>query len=456
MTNTAPSSHEHYFALCALATTGSLTEQEWAELQSHLAGCARCRAELQEYREIARTGMALLMPGEAAESDLQIHAQRSKETQWTPQLAKRELFARIARGEFSPQRRLTPPVARLEHWGHRLISPLPRLNWRYAGTLAAAAVVIVLAYRTESRSVVRPAPTEQRTPPPNVTVPSMQAEIDHLKQLRDGLEHELAARDSELPRIAGQAQGNAAAVKELKRALAENDRTLAQQKAAAEEAQANHETAMSEAASRAAADSDALTSKLQEAQRALLASEKQLDEMREARSSELLRSASLQKRIDDLTARLGESDRSTEEMRQFLAADRDIRELMGARDLYIADVFDVAQSGSLQPPFGRIFYTRGKSLIFYAFDLDQQARVHTAATFQAWGRRGISDKLPLNLGIFYLDNANGKRWVLRFDDPRVLAQIDAVFVTVEPRPGNQKPSGKQLLFASLRTAPNHP
>jgi len=45
---------------------------------------------------------------------------------------------------------------------------------------------------------------------------------------------------------------------------------------------------------------------------------------------------------------------------------------------------------------------------------------------------------------------------LKFDDPKTLAKIDAVFVTVEPDGGSHHPSGKQLLFAYLRVTPNHP
>jgi hypothetical protein len=60
------------------------------------------------------------------------------------------------------------------------------------------------------------------------------------------------------------------------------------------------------------------------------------------------------------------------------------------------------------------------------------------------------------LGVFYEDNATKKRWILKCDDPKTLAQIDAVFVTVEPNGGNHKPSGKSLLFAYLRVDPNHP
>ena len=155
------------------------------------------------------------------------------------------------------------------------------------------------------------------------------------------------------------------------------------------------------------------------------------------------------------TASLKDSEDTVQRAEKFLVSDRDIRDLMGARDLYIADVFDIDREGKTQKPFGRVFYTAGKSLIFYAFDLDRQPGVHNA-TFQAWGRRGPGDKRPLNMGILYLDNAANKRWALRFDDPKVLNEIDAMFVTVEPKGGGQKPSGRQLMFASLRTPPNHP
>lgn len=48
------------------------------------------------------------------------------------------------------------------------------------------------------------------------------------------------------------------------------------------------------------------------------------------------------------------------------------------------------------------------------------------------------------------------RCVLKSDNPKTLAQIDAIFVTVEPNGGSVHPSGKPLLFAYLRVQPNHP
>ena len=110
--------------------------------------------------------------------------------------------------------------------------------------------------------------------------------------------------------------------------------------------------------------------------------------------------------------------------------------------------------GETQKPYGRVFYTRGKSLIFYAYDLDQQTATKTVNAFQ--GRRGPDQPKAVNLGVFFEDNASKKRWVLKCDDPETLAQIDGVFVTVKPYGGSQMPSGKSLLFAYLRADSNHP
>jgi hypothetical protein len=132
---------------------------------------------------------------------------------------------------------------------------------------------------------------------------------------------------------------------------------------------------------------------------------------------------------------------------------------MGARKLYIADVFDVDSGSRTRKPFGRIFYTQNKSLIFYAFDLDRQAGVKDASIFQVWGQKdGELGAKPhaMNLGILYMDSESNRRWVLRLDDAKQIAEIDAVFVTVEPHVGSPKPTGKPFLYALLRKEANHP
>jgi hypothetical protein len=173
----------------------------------------------------------------------------------------------------------------------------------------------------------------------------------------------------------------------------------------------------------------------------------------------LLHTASLESKIDELSAAARDQERRLKDNEQYLASDRDIRELMGARKLYIADVFDVDSGSRTRKPFGRVFYTQNKSLIFYAFDLDRQPGVKNASAFQVWGQRDgelSAQSHPMNLGILYMDSDSNRRWVLRWDDPKQLAEIDAVFVTVEPHGGSQKPTGKPFLYALLRKEANHP
>jgi hypothetical protein len=175
-----------------------------------------------------------------------------------------------------------------------------------------------------------------------------------------------------------------------------------------------------------------------------------------AQSSAKPSSEALQQRVNDLTAELDERDRQIAKDETLLEHDHDIRNLMGARDLYIGEIYDVAKSGKTQKPFGRVFYTQGKSLVFYAYDLDQQPGVKLASTFQAWGRRGVDQQHAVSLGIFYQDDQNKKRWILKSNDSSTLSRLDAVFVTVEPHGESTRPTGKPLLFTYLKLPPNHP
>jgi len=129
---------------------------------------------------------------------------------------------------------------------------------------------------------------------------------------------------------------------------------------------------------------------------------------------------------------------------------------MGARNLRIVDIFDVDGKGKTKKAFGRVFFTEGKSLIFYAFDLEKTKPSIIAASYQAWGYQGSVQNEVRNLGIFYQDDQKANRWVLKFDDPNVLAEIDSVFVTIEPAGGSKKPTGNRLLAAYMKANLNHP
>jgi Anti-sigma-K factor rskA len=201
---------------------------------------------------------------------------------------------------------------------------------------------------------------------------------------------------------------------------------------------------------------DSLARNLDAAQASLQKMQAELDSAERQRAQDETQYASLQNQIKDLSGELRDERETTAKQDELLAHDRDIRDLLGARDLYVAEVYDVKRDASTQKSYGRVFYTKGKSLIFYAYELNKEPGAREASTFQAWGRRGPDREDALNLGIFYEDNTAKKRWVLKCDNPKALDEIDAVFVTVEPKGGSPRPSGKPLLYAYLHLAPNHP
>jgi hypothetical protein len=158
----------------------------------------------------------------------------------------------------------------------------------------------------------------------------------------------------------------------------------------------------------------------------------------------------LRKKVDDQTEALGQQQ-------EFAEKAGDVRELVVARNLHIIDVHDRDGDGKSQRAFGRIFYTEGKSLIFYAYDLADPRKVDAKVSFYVWGERLGAEKPIRSLGIFHNDDVSDGRWVLTFDDPHILAQINSVFVTVESsKKAIKEPGGRKILFAFLGDKPNHP
>jgi len=150
---------------------------------------------------------------------------------------------------------------------------------------------------------------------------------------------------------------------------------------------------------------------------------------------------------------------SVDRERQMLSADREIRDIMTARDLHMVDVVDTDGKGHVKKAFGRAFYTQGKSLIFYAYDLPTNKVADGKFVYAAWGSNSNKphEQKPLRLGIFYSDDQSQHRWVMKFEDPKVLQEIDTVFVTLEPEGRTfNSPSGKPILDAYFGTPPNHP
>src|SRR5206468_419627 len=120
--------------------------------------------------------------------------------------------------------------------------------------------------------------------------------------------------------------------------------------------------------------------------------------LRDAQDKQAASTDELPLRVAQLEQELAQTTQSLDRSRKLLTADRDIRDLMGARSLLITDVYDVDGKGRTRKPFGRVFYTQGKSLIFYAFDLGDPKIVLASHSYQLWGYHETTSPQALNLG----------------------------------------------------------
>ena len=167
--------------------------------------------------------------------------------------------------------------------------------------------------------------------------------------------------------------------------------------------------------------------------------------------------AAEENQLRDLQQKVSEQSEALKQQQVLTSKEGDVRDLVVARNLHIIDVHDRDGNGKSQRTFGRIFYTEGKSLIFYAYDLSDPHKLDAKVSFHVWGERLGSEKPIRSLGVFHNDDANDGRWVLTFDDPKVLAQIDSVFVTAESSQKlTKEPRGERILSAFLAGKPNHP
>jgi hypothetical protein len=416
--------HEKYEELCALSTAGVLTAAESELLSHHLKTCARCEEAFAQYQQLVADGMPFLADP---------YAVRGNAHQFDEPSARARLMQ--AAEMATPQ----PPPVKIRNKSRFWNQP-----W-ITGLVAASLAVAVGAgsywtgtYSTGKRLQYAGAESQDISNQAVAKEWSLNSTIQKDKQQIAILEQNAVADANEVEKLRAASQTSLNRVAEVADAMNVSNKTADAQVAALMQ------------------ERDAAASKLREAEKMYQSVQDEVTSLRSQRQIDLVHLASLETRADNLTAALNDESKQSKTDEQYLASDKDIRDLIGARNLYIADIMDVNESGQSQKPFGRVFYTKTKSLVFYAYDLDRQPGVKRTSTFQVWGRAGASDKKSINLGMLYMDSATNRRWTLRVDNPDQLARLDAVFVTIEPRAQAENPTGKPFLYASLRREPNHP
>jgi hypothetical protein len=414
-----PQLHDEFIALCALFYSGEISDEEWALLQVHLAYCDSCRSTFEQYKQISKDVIPAMAVSAAELKTTPVESAQSFD----------EAEQRLMRSLHVVSGQTTPSVP--EKSSGRLA--LGGLAACFLALAVFASVHFVRSRRNQPTLTAASIPAARPPVSPQDTAADdqHQHELEQSRQQIEELQQRLAAADAHTVDSNG-------AIETLRHQLQ------------AEETQREQ----------IASDRDVLSKQLVAAQADIQTLGAKLTSASAGADQHTERVAMLEAKVQSLNVSLDEADTALNDKnrmlaldKDFLSHDRDIRDLIGARNLYIADIFDTTETGRTAKPFGRIFYTKDSSLVFYGFDLEKQTGLERDAAFQVWGSG--SDRPPVSLGLFYQDDSHN-RWVLRCNDPKSLARLNMVFVTVEPPGGSTKPTGKRLLRAYLQIPSNHP
>ena len=418
--------------LGALAAIGELTASEFDELQRHLADCADCRQICADFRRMSVRDLGLVAVNKGFECE---------SSDFQPPVDEEALFTRIL--ERIPRERLVshepnrcnPGTRSRINYGKRI---LRIFDWMRAPAFSYTAVALALC------AIVSVGTGRVKEAQFSPTLTELRSQVQDWKARTESSFAEKFAISAELNESQREREALAKSLRDAERNDAElRDRQKSlESKMAAANAQSER-TGKDLVAARAVADEK----------------NKEAADLLVRLQSVVQRAEEQQRYVDDLQKKLALAEQTARSEGSSASqgfSDEEARNLFGARDLHIVDVYDVDSNGTTKRTYGRVYYVEKKLLIFYAFDLQDKRHNRAAAGFQAWGYRQPNDSKPENLGLFAIDDASLNRWVLEYKNPRVLEHIDAVFVTLESPNGSTFPRGRRLLYANLASPPNHP
>jgi hypothetical protein len=439
--------HEEFLELCAASIAGELTGEERKRLAEHLESCSACRKALEQFKISAKASIP------AAADEMQDVA--GMKSSLPIEKAEAAFFDRFEEeGGFRASEARNPSSDLLIDAIRPPSNAPTGLEWGQLWMPFVAIILFGLALGVASYRIgIRKGVEVAAIRPDEAVLEKLEQQLSDAGHEQQEFRGQVAARDRSIADLKKQIQELSAAMSRKEGGASDRENALESERFETTtvklvglqrqlDTEQKERTRQATRAAELEAKVEELSKELEESQVAVVRQKQELDDREGTISNQ-------KRELDNQEATIGRQQ-------DLLAHDRDVREVMAARNLYVVDVYDVLGTGETNKPYGRLFYTKGQKLLFYAYDLDQAPGLKRASTFQAWGQRGADKGHALNLGIFYEDNAANKRWVLKSNDPKTLAEIDAVFVTVEPDAHSHKPKGKELLFAYLRIDPNHP
>jgi hypothetical protein len=434
--------HEIFEELAALAAVGELSALEQERLRHHLAECPHCREIYEAFATLASNDLGVAAAGRESLEPVALDVTESEAREHLGRL--RSLMSTAETGLGLESR----PYPTLVKSGDAASKNRLRLWLRRSAVYGIAAALLVAATVVGGSYFRR---LENAASAERVRSRELQSVVDSLKRQRT---NDQSGSDGAVLRSLQETQkARDALQKYLAASKAKNEELLAREKASEEKLAGAIATTEQLKQQVATNDGDLQRlAKLQQDSEAKL--HEALVELYQSRQAPVQVTAKGEAR-DDANLASDALPSADSGPTPASPSETEARNLFGARDLHIVDVYDVRGDGETKRTYGRVYYVEKKLLVFYAFDL-QNRQNHKSAVFQAWGYREAKDGKPLNLGLFTIDDSGMSRWVLTVNRPYVLSHIDAVFVTVEPPGGSTAPRGKKVLYANLVGPPNHP
>ena len=304
------SQHQEFLELCALAASGSLGEAEGKKLREHLVACSECREAMKEFHAVVDEVIPELAPELTGEPAFDpCFSQEKAEASFRERLTDEK---ERERDQVGADPSVSPLVV-------RQVSSFRRHFERYdlwlpmAASALLCATLGILSYRTGRNHGIEWARLEEGSKP----VAEAALANAPAPPNRDVQDKELAVRDATLADLRREIVQKSGELERLK-AL-----TSAQQLAL--RTSADDKNGVSEERDRLLRQVSAEEAKLQDTQ-------ERLKRLERERSEYVIHTASLETRIAELSNSLEERERLTTQQQELLAKDRDIRDLIGARD----------------------------------------------------------------------------------------------------------------------------
>jgi hypothetical protein len=404
------SDHSHYEELAALDAGGFLSDVEHIELHEHTRTCPDCLRAKEGFSDLVHSGLPLTI------SPVREFADKMKAPLDNGMRSRFLHRARLEGIKFSPG-----------------VEGSTRSSSRRVGFFVAAAAALATAVIAVTFYGTYRHPASQELVQAQQQVNRLKQENSALNASLSQLNQSLTAGQGEIQNLRAQL-GNAATTAENLR------RSTEQARGEAERSSSRNVQLLDEARNQ----EQLLAQARDEAAR--------ISQLRSKDDASLVQQ---EIRIAELSRKLRIASATLDMERQLAAAGQDVRDLMVARQLHVVDVHDTDSNGKPSKSFGRVFLTEGKSLTFYAFDLNDDQVLNAKRSFQVWAVPQANRNSARSLGFLRADSKAQGRWVLKVDNPELVKQISSAFVTAELGLDSKHPDGQKMLYAYLG-APNHP